>query len=142
MFLHAGLLILLLSCLSPGQSASGELYGIVAESGRAIANTRVNLSRNKTPKTVTETETDAQGRFCFLGLTPGSYSIELVVDHQQPIQFGSVDIRSDSAIHVSVTLWGQTNGPTRARIQSVDEGVGFGTDRHACSVCGSGRVLD
>ena len=121
-------LIALLPCSSLGQSATGRLCGIVAGSGQAAARVRVSLSQNGAPKSTSQTTTDAQGRFCFLGLAPGFYSIDLAVEGWQQLHISPINVRAESAVYIRTTVLQQVSGQAQVRNRLMDEGVWFGTE--------------
>jgi hypothetical protein len=65
-------MLVVLSAVGLAQSRSGNLYGIIKGSGRALADMHVRLSREGSSQPVAERVTDASGRFRFAGLTWGS----------------------------------------------------------------------
>lgn len=120
------ILIVLLSAVALAQSRSGNVYGVVQGSGLALTDVHVRLSRADSAQSIAETVTDASGRFRFVGLTWGSYNIDLAADGWQNERI-RVDLRSDSTLYVPATLSPPSGDKAPARVEPVDGDVWFGT---------------
>ncbi|HYL13580.1 MAG TPA: carboxypeptidase regulatory-like domain-containing protein [Terriglobales bacterium] len=121
----SAILLVVLSAAGLAQSRSGDLYGVVKGSGRALADVRVRLSCEDASQPVAETVTDASGRFRFAGLTSGSYSLYLAADGRQNRRI-LIEIRSDSTLYVRTTLSPLASDQAPTPIQVLDEDVWFG----------------
>ena len=122
----SAILLVALSAVALAQSRSGNLYGVVKGSGRALADVRVRLSREDSSQPVAETVTDASGRFRFAGLTWGSYTLDLAADGWQSRRI-LIEVRSDSTLYVRTTLSPLVSDQAPAPVEVVDEDVWFGT---------------
>ncbi|HEX9941541.1 MAG TPA: TonB-dependent receptor [Thermoanaerobaculia bacterium] len=84
--------VLLLSLAAPalGQLQSGNLYGTVkAPSGEPLPGVTVTLTGATAPQIQV---TDAQGKFHFLGLSPGTYSVEAQIEAFAPVRRDNIEI--------------------------------------------------
>jgi hypothetical protein len=120
------MLIVVLSAAGLAQSRSGNIYGVVQGSGRALADVHVRLSREDSSQSVAETVTDASGRFRFVGLIWGPYRIDLAADGWQNGRI-RVDLRSDRTLYVRGTLSLPSGDQAPSLVEPVDEDVWFGT---------------
>lgn len=122
----SAILLAALSAVALAQSRSGNLYGVVKGSGRALADARVRLSREDTSQPVVETSTDASGRFRFAGFTWGSYTLYFAADGWKSRRI-RIEVRSHSTLYVSTTLSPQVSDQAPTRNQVLDEDVWSGT---------------
>jgi hypothetical protein len=74
----AFLALLLSAAWAPAQTVSGSISGAVLDATQAaVANARVTATE-RTKKTVLTTVTDAEGRFVFPQVLPGTYDVAVV----------------------------------------------------------------
>jgi len=120
-------ILLAASSLAGAQSRSSAIQGVVSGGGRPLQAARVRV-HTKTP-TLTDSEdvTDAAGRFQFLGLAWGSYSLEFTADGWTGRKL-SIELPPDSTLSVNTTLKAADSEQPPPRSQVVDEGVWFGTN--------------
>jgi esterase/lipase superfamily enzyme len=116
--------------VSPGpinsQLQTGNLYGTVFDSENSpLPGVTVTLLGKTSPMVQIS---DAQGRFRFLGLSPGSYRLEAEVDGFSAIEYPNVlvNVGRNSAIEVILSASTATPKENYAQIE-----VFFGTDRLA-----------
>ena len=119
------ILLVVLSGVAMAQSHSGNLLGVVQGSGRTLTRVHVRLLRQDS-SSVAETVTDASGRFRFIGLTWGTYTLDLAADGWQSRRI-LIEVRSDSTVYVRTTLSPLASDRGPAPVEVVDQDVWFGT---------------
>jgi membrane-associated phospholipid phosphatase len=118
----SAILLVVLSAAGLAQSRSGNLYGVVKGSGRALADVRVRLSCEDASQPVAETLTGASGRFRFTGLIWGFYSLDLAANGWQSRRI-PIGVRSDGTLYVRTTLLPLASDQAQAPVEVVDEDV-------------------
>ena len=118
-------LLVVLSGAAMAQSRSANLLGVVQGSGRTLTNVHVRLLRQDS-SSVAETVTDASGRFRFVGLTWGTYNLDLAADGWQSRRI-LIEVRSDSTVYVRTTLSPLASDRGPAPVDVVDQDVWLGT---------------
>src|SRR3974390_251551 len=63
-----------------GQAPSSAIRGVVLGSGQPLRSARVRLVHKNSGQALTETVTDAEGRFQFAALLSGAYQVEVSAD--------------------------------------------------------------
>ncbi len=116
-----------LSVASLAQSRSSKVYGVVLGSDHPLAFAHVRLSRDHTSQPLQEAVTDANGRFRFVGLTWGSYTLDLSASGWQSRQ-ARIEIRPDSTVRLNITLAAAGGEASPPRPQIIDEDVWYGTN--------------
>src|SRR5215467_4678583 len=87
--------VLAVLCLAGGGAAfaqlqTGNLYGtVVDEQGSALPGVTVTVSGGGAPQVQV---TDAQGKFHFVGLSPGSYQLKAELEGFSTIEYPNVSI--------------------------------------------------
>ena len=97
-------LAVLLLCAgpSPAQQASGSLYGTtVGEDGRPLPGVTVVLSGVGARQVQTA---DGQGRFRFLGLPPGLYTVRADLAGCSPLEHGGIEINVGRNVEIELKL--------------------------------------
>ncbi len=138
----SAILLVALSAGGLAQSRSGNLHGVVKASRQALANVRIHLAREGSSQSAAETVTDASGRFRFVGLTWGLYSLDLRADGWQSRRV-LIEVRSDSALYVHIELEPLVSEQAPAPVEIVDEDIWFGTqfDKLAIEQLPNGRNI-
>jgi Carboxypeptidase regulatory-like domain len=117
----------------PGQApSSASLSGTASDNaGQVRANTGVQLRNVSTGQLVGSTTTNAAGQFSFVGLTPGTYVVEVVNTAGQIVgTSGSVVVSAGAA----VTGVGVTTAPATAAATTV---AAHGLSRHVTLILGA-----
>ncbi|HEV8581498.1 MAG TPA: TonB-dependent receptor [Thermoanaerobaculia bacterium] len=101
----AAVLLLLLAVPAAAQLQSGNLYGtVLGPGGETLPGVTVTLTGGGAPQTQV---TDAQGRFRFLGLSPGSYSVRAEVQGYSPLESSGIVINVGRNTQVELQLSAQ-----------------------------------
>ncbi len=103
-----GIVILALAVLggapAAAQSGTASLLGqVVDPQGAAVPGATVTVLREATA-TSRDTVTDAEGRYQFLGLPPGSYALTVTLTGFSTAQVDNLELRVDSTLRQNVTL--------------------------------------
>jgi hypothetical protein len=83
------------------QLQSGNLYGTVIDQGSALPGVTVTLMGGGAPQVQV---TNAQGQFRFIGLSPGSYSLEAALEGFQSVTYSNIAISVGRNTEIEVTL--------------------------------------
>ncbi len=136
------LLFLVSATVSLAQSHSSSVRGIVQGSGRALKDVHVRLTREGAAQPVAERVTGADGRFQFAGLIWGRYRLDVSAKGWQSTQV-NLDLRSDSAAQVSITLSPPDSKQRSATGHVVAEDIWFGSQfgDHSIQQLPSGRDI-
>src|SRR5688572_3409449 len=96
-----GLILAILPSVSVAQDSASTLRGVVRnETGRPIEYALVTLEPNGVNR---QARTDRDGRFTFLGTTPGQRAIRVVFVGYRPHD-GAVDVPARGAVDIEVTM--------------------------------------
>ena len=94
--------LLLLATVVSAQEEVGGLYGTVTDSnGEALPGVSVNLDGMGAGKTQI---TDIQGKYRFLGLDPGAYSLKAALDGFSTVEYPRLDLRAGRNTTVEIQL--------------------------------------
>ncbi|HYP27544.1 MAG TPA: carboxypeptidase-like regulatory domain-containing protein [Blastocatellia bacterium] len=81
---------------------SGNLYGVVVDNqGQALPGVAVTLTGHGAPQVQA---TDAQGRFRFPNLSPGSYNLEAQLEGFATVDYPNIQIRVGRNAQVEVEM--------------------------------------
>jgi len=95
-------LLLLIGAPSFAQLQSGNLYGTaVDDKGSALPGVTVTVSGNGAPAVQV---TDAQGKFRFLGLSPGSYKLETQLEGFSSVSYPNISINVGRNTEIQITM--------------------------------------
>ena len=83
------------------QLQSGNLYGTVIDQGAALAGVTVTLMGGGAPHVQV---TNARGQFRFIGLSPGSYSLDAVLEGFDSITYPNIAISVGRNTEIEVPL--------------------------------------
>jgi hypothetical protein len=83
------------------QLQSGNLYGTVIYQGSPLPGVTVTLAGGGAPQVQV---TNEQGQFRFIGLSPGSYILEAVLEGFQSISYPNIGINVGRNTEIEVTL--------------------------------------
>src|SRR4051812_18292129 len=90
-----------LACGAYTQSQNGTLAGLICDpQHNAISGVEVQLFRADASRALTPTISDTAGRFQFVGLTPGAYSLELSPPGLQGQHFSHLNIEAGRTLDV------------------------------------------
>ena len=108
LYLVALLLVLAVPALA--QTQSGNIYGTVVSSGdkSALPGVTVTLKNGAEQTQVT----DAQGKFRFLGLSPGSYDLNVEIQGFTPVEQKGISVNIGRNTNVEVALQPAIEGET------------------------------
>ncbi|HET9211711.1 MAG TPA: TonB-dependent receptor, partial [Thermoanaerobaculia bacterium] len=108
--LYLAVLLPVLALPAPAQVQSGNIYGTVVSGGNKSALPGVTVTlKNGAEQTQA---TDAQGKFRFLGLAPGSYDLNVEIQGFTPIEQKGVVVNIGRNTNVEVTLQPAIQGET------------------------------
>jgi hypothetical protein len=94
--------LLLFAGPSPAQQQSGNLYGTVAgEDGKPLPGVTLVLSGGGAPQVQT---TDDQGRFRFLGLSPGLYALQADLQGYSSLEHKGIEVNVGRNVEVEMRL--------------------------------------
>jgi Carboxypeptidase regulatory-like domain len=128
-----GLAQIVLTSSSLAQSETGTLVGIVSgPHDERLAGVQVHLSNEDRQPPISETTTDKTGRFEFVGLSPGAYTLDLSLSGWQSKRVFHLDVRAASTLDLSLALSParssvQTNASPHLLDRGVEWGMGFGS---------------
>jgi hypothetical protein len=108
--LYLAVLLLALALPALAQVQSGSIYGTVVSGGdkSALPGVTVTLAGGTTQTQVT----DAQGKFRFLGLSPGSYDLNVEIQGFTPVEQKGISVNIGRNTNVEVTLQPAIAGET------------------------------
>lgn len=118
-------LLVAVSVVALAQPGSGDVFGAVSGIGSSTT-VHVSLFRDNTFQAAQRSVTDSNGRFQFLGLTTGSYTLEFSAEGWKT-QRMQIQLRPDSTLHVSITLVVAGSDQDAGRTQIRDDDVWYGT---------------
>lgn len=111
--------IALLASVAFTQSLTGTLIGLVHDSQHtAITGADVQLSRVDVSQPASHTITDTNGRFKFVGLPAGVYSLELTLPGWQGQHFSHLTIEASRTLDVNVVLMPAPPTPDNKQFRS------------------------
>ena len=118
--LSLGVLLLLLALPALAQLESGNLYGTVkSPDGETLPGVTVTLSGNGAAKAQV---TDAQGRFRFPGLAPGSdYTVKAELQGFSPFESTGLVVNVGRSTDIEVTLAAAVTGVITVVAEKVDQ---------------------
>ena len=97
--------IAMLAYTAFAQSQTGTLVGLIHDpQHKVIAGVEVHLSREDASQPVSHTITDTAGRFEFVGLPAGAYSLELTLPGWQGQFFSHLNIEAARTLDVNIVL--------------------------------------
>ena len=95
-------LLLLCPIAAQAQLQTGDLYGIVRdEQGQPLPGVNLTLTGVGGPKT---TQTDASGRFRFLALFPGEYTLTAELDGYSTVEQTAIGVRLGGKLEIELTM--------------------------------------
>lgn len=97
--------LIMLASPAFAQSQTGALIGIISSPHQeSLAGVKVHLSGGDTQPLIPDAMTDKAGRFEFVGLSPGDYTLELSLSGWQSKRLTHLEIRAASTLDLSITL--------------------------------------
>jgi len=103
--LPVAFLLLILAVPATAQLQSGNLYGtVLGPGGEILPGVTVTLAGGGAPQVQT---TDSQGRFRFIGLAPGTYSVKAEVQGYSPLEYSGIVINIGRNTEVQLQLSAQ-----------------------------------
>ena len=98
----AAMLLLVVGAPAFAQSQSGNLYGTITDDqGAALPGVTVTLSGQGAPMVQV---TDAQGRFRFLNLSPGSYRMDAQLEGFSSVEYPNITLNVGRNTEIEVTM--------------------------------------
>ena len=126
-------LVIAATLSASGQAPSSAIRGLVLGPGQPLRSARVRLVHKNSGQALTETVTDAEGRFQFVALLSGAYQVEVSADGGRDRKL-PVELRPDSTVAVTIALSAANSDQPPTRSSIVDEDVWFGTNFTSFSI--------
>ena len=105
---------LLLACgLCAAQQHSGTLAGSVQSQSQALAEVKVRLLRPASDQVAANAVTGSNGRFSFVGLPCGEYSLSFFRPGWRTRHLAHLQLRCDTTVQIRIALSPGADGPTR-----------------------------
>ena len=129
--------LLALTVPARAQSAPGVLLGrVTGPAGEGLSGVSLQLTGEASRSLVYNATTDAAGKFQFVGISPGSYTLEATAPDGHSVTRLHLEVRSSVALELNLTASFAAATPLRATPQTraIDREVSWGTQFSALSI--------
>src|SRR5215813_13645038 len=113
--------------VAESQTYSANIVGIVKDDlGGGLVGVNVSLSKSGSGNIVAEAKTDKEGRFQFMGLLPGFFTIDFAFSGWQSRQLDRVEVRAHTTLDIEVSLARRDASAPKSSLQVQDGEVSWG----------------